>query len=131
MILDTHGELAAAYQFADVAFVGGTIAPIGGHSIMEPALFGKAIVVGPHMENFGNMVDEFVDEGAMIQISALDRSVDEQVAGLSSCFERLLTDPDRAQKMGQAARQIFERSKGATAVAIKAISEILDGARTR
>lgn len=130
MLLDTHGELAAAYQFADVAFVGGTVAPIGGHSIMEPALFGKAIVVGPHMENFGNMVDEFIQAGALIQIVKLESTLGQQAERFAEKFEMLLTDPARATAMGHAASEIFEKSKGATKIAINAISQILEDAQS-
>lgn len=129
LLLDTHGELAAAYQFADAAFVGGTIAPIGGHSIMEPALYGKPIVVGPHMENFGNMVDEFIEAAALVQISREALGAGEMAGALTKAFSELLTDPARASTMGQAALGIFQRSKGATKIAADAISEILDSAR--
>jgi 3-deoxy-D-manno-octulosonic-acid transferase len=124
MLLDTLGELATAYQFADVAFVGGTLVPIGGHSVMEPALFGKPIVVGPRMENFGNMVEEFLEAGAITQIKAVatDPSAAQELA---NAFRHLLADRDRATAMGRAAQTLFEKSKGATKLAADAISEIL------
>ena len=52
VILDTIGELAQLYQLATAVFVGGSLVPAGGHNILEPALFGKPIIFGPHMENF-------------------------------------------------------------------------------
>jgi 3-deoxy-D-manno-octulosonic-acid transferase len=124
LLLDTLGELATAYQFADVAFVGGTLVPVGGHSIMEPALFGKAIVVGPRMQNFGNMADEFVEAGAMAQTER-DAAVPGCADELAATITALLADPPRRATMGAAARDLFERSQGATKLTADAISEVL------
>ena len=59
LLLDSIGELAALFERADVVFMGGTLAHRGGHNILEPAYFGKPIIVGPHMENFAAIADEF------------------------------------------------------------------------
>ncbi|MDR3709177.1 MAG: 3-deoxy-D-manno-octulosonic acid transferase [Capsulimonadaceae bacterium] len=128
LLLDTHGELAAAYQFGDVAFVGGTIAPAGGHSIMEPALFGKPIVVGPHMENFGNMVDEFLEADAIVRLTA-PGDVSARAEEMAEAFSGLLSDAERAQKMGKAAQELFEKSKGATATAVETIDRVWDASK--
>ena len=58
-LLDTIGELASLYEFADIAFVGGSLVPRGGHNVLEAAQFGTAILVGPHTENFRDIVDVF------------------------------------------------------------------------
>ena len=58
-LLDTIGELASLYEFADLAFIGGSLVPRGGHNVLEAAQFGKAILVGPHTENFRDIVDIF------------------------------------------------------------------------
>src|ERR1039458_1691557 len=55
--LDSVGELAGLFGLADCVFMGGTLAARGGHNILEPALFGKAVIVGPHMENFAGVRD--------------------------------------------------------------------------
>ena len=55
VVLDTIGELATVYQLATVAFVGGSLVATGGHNILEPAVFGKPIVFGPHMSNFAEI----------------------------------------------------------------------------
>ena len=52
VILDTVGELAALYALAEVVFVGGSLVPIGGHNVLEPAMRGKPVLVGPHTSNF-------------------------------------------------------------------------------
>ena len=59
LLLDTIGELAALYALADIAFVGGSLVPRGGHNIIEPALYGVAIIVGNHTENFRDIVSLF------------------------------------------------------------------------
>ena len=58
-LLDSIGELASLYQFADLAFVGGSLVPKGGHNVLEAAQFGIPILVGPHTENFRDMVGVF------------------------------------------------------------------------
>ena len=67
-ILDTIGELAQLFQIATAVFVGGSLVDAGGHNILEPAVFGKPIVFGPHMENFAEIAQTFLDNGAAIQI---------------------------------------------------------------
>src|SRR5207342_2160368 len=68
VILDTLGELALLYQLATVVFVGGSLADHGGHNILEPAAFGKPVVFGPHMQNFKEIADAFISNGAAIQV---------------------------------------------------------------
>ena len=67
VVLDTIGELATLYQLGTVVFVGGSLVPTGGHNVLEPAVFGKPIVFGPHMENFREIADAFVTDGAGVQ----------------------------------------------------------------
>jgi 3-deoxy-D-manno-octulosonic-acid transferase len=68
VVLDTLGELAQVYQLATAVFVGGSLADHGGHNILEPAVFGKPIVFGPHMQNFKEIADAFVANAAAIQV---------------------------------------------------------------
>ncbi len=68
LLLDTIGELGGLFGFADVVFMGGTLAERGGHNILEPAYFAKPIVVGPHMENFREVAEEFRACNAFIEI---------------------------------------------------------------
>lgn len=64
LLLDTLGELARFYALADIAFVGGSLVPWGGHNLLEPAFYKKPIFFGPHMENFSYLAEKFVDSGA-------------------------------------------------------------------
>ncbi len=68
LLLDTIGELSGLFALADVVFVGGTLADRGGHNILEPAFFGKPIVIGPHMENFREIADDFRAADAVREI---------------------------------------------------------------
>src|SRR5262249_43261958 len=69
ILLDSIGELGAVYEFATVAFVGGSLVPKGGHNIVEPAGFAKPIIVGPHTDNFKQIVSDFRAENALVQLS--------------------------------------------------------------
>ena len=74
VVLDTIGELATVYQIATVVFVGGSLVATGGHNVLEPAVFGKPIVFGPHMENFIEIADAFVTNGAGVQVARRARA---------------------------------------------------------
>lgn len=126
LILDTIGELAAAYQFATVVFVGGTLIPHGGQSIMEPAVYAKPIVVGPSMKNFPGIVDDFRERGGIAQITATEADKEVQKQQLTAEFVRLLHDPEARYKMGAAARSVFEGSQGATKFTVDKIAAILE-----
>jgi 3-deoxy-D-manno-octulosonic-acid transferase len=106
ILLDTMGELARLYAAAAVVFVGGSLIPHGGQNILEPAVYGRAVIHGPHMGNFAEMRDLFQAAGAAIQV-ADGRS-------LAQALQALLDDPARAERMGQAGRGIVEAQRGAT-----------------
>jgi 3-deoxy-D-manno-octulosonic-acid transferase len=114
LLLDSIGELASLYRIADGTFVGGSLVPSGGHNILEPAAFGKIPVFGPSMENFSQIAEQFVAAGAAIQV---DSPEDAGVAWIE-----LFRDPGRMKKMGETARDLVERSRGATDRALAEIS---------
>jgi 3-deoxy-D-manno-octulosonic-acid transferase len=115
-LLDTIGELASTYQLADVAFVGGSLVAKGGHNILEAAQHGSAIVVGPHTENFRDMVTLFRRAGAVVVASA-----DE----LAQTFLSLLADESRCRGLGARAREILRDNAGATARTAAALQSLL------
>jgi 3-deoxy-D-manno-octulosonic-acid transferase len=117
VVLDTIGELAQVYQLATAVFVGGSLVDQGGHNILEPAVFGKAIVFGPHMQNFAEIARAFVDNDAAIQIRS-GRELERALLGL-------LTDPVRRARLGAAARALVEANRGARAKTITAIGRVL------
>ena len=64
-LLDSIGELASLYEFADLAFIGGSLVPRGGHNVLEAAQFGAPILVGPHTENFRDIIEVFRQADAL------------------------------------------------------------------
>src|SRR6185503_14721188 len=68
ILLDSIGELAEVYRHATVVFVGGSLVPRGGHNIIEPAAYSKPIVVGPNMDNFRQIVSDFIAGNALVQV---------------------------------------------------------------
>ncbi len=111
LLLDTIGELSGLFAAADVVFMGGTLAARGGHNILEPALFGKPVIVGPHMENFQAIADDFRAAGASVAIA--------DSAALAGAVQRLLAAPVEARDIGARARVCAEARRGATARALE------------
>jgi 3-deoxy-D-manno-octulosonic-acid transferase len=124
LLLDSVGELATVYRFATIVFVGGTLIRHGGHSIMEPALYSKAIVVGPSMDNFRHIFNEFQMHGGVRQISAGEEDSSLQVQQLLDVFLRLLQNAKERNALGDAAFSILERNRGATQRTGEKIAEI-------
>jgi len=117
VVLDTIGELAQLYQIATVVFVGGSLVPAGGHNILEPALYGKPVVFGPHMQNFGDIAETFLSNGAAIQI---------RTAGeLQETMLSLIGDPVRRARVGAAARALVESNRGARDRTLAVIRDLL------
>ncbi len=106
LLLDTMGELAEVLELADVVFVGGSLVPAGGHNLLEPAYWGKPILFGPHMENFRDIAQLFLEGGAAVVVRS---PVD-----LARTVHGLLQDEGRRRKMGDRARQLMEQGSGAT-----------------
>jgi 3-deoxy-D-manno-octulosonic-acid transferase len=123
ILLDTVGELAALYRFASAVFVGGSLVPKGGHNILEPALYAKPIIVGPHMENFREIAGEFLRRGALIQLRAGDAQ--SLASELREAFARLLRDKDYAETLGSNARRAIYENRGATERTVEIIAEYL------
>jgi 3-deoxy-D-manno-octulosonic-acid transferase len=117
VILDTIGELAEVYQIATVVFVGGSLVRAGGHNILEPAVFGKPIVFGPHMENFAEIADAFRVNDAAVQVRS-DRELEATVIGL-------MGDPVRRARLGAAARALVDANRGARDKTLAAIAGVL------
>lgn len=120
LLLDTIGELSSLFSLADVVFMGGTLASRGGHNILEPALFAKPVVAGPHMENFQAIADDFRAAGAGVEISS--------AAELAPALSRLLPDTAAAQSIGARGLACAEARRGATA---RAAADILAFHRSR
>jgi tetraacyldisaccharide 4'-kinase len=120
MVLDTIGELASVFALADVVFMGGTLARRGGHNILEPAAASRPIVIGPHMENFAAIAQEFRAAGALVEIKTPSE--------LAPAIDNLFQDPQRRAELGQLAAQLAERKRGVTARAVREILAVQDRA---
>ncbi len=117
VVLDTIGELAQLYQLATAVFVGGSLVPAGGHNILEPAVFGKPIVFGPHMQNFAEIAEAFLANGAAVQVHS-ERELVEAVVDL-------MNDPVRRARLGAAARALIDANRGAKDRTLTVITSLL------
>ena len=115
ILLDTVGELSAVYGIARIAIVGKSFYGVGGQNPLEPASWGKAIICGPHMENFP-FIEDFYREGAAFEVGA---------AALPKKIKELLIAPDKARSAGQKAREIYLRNSGAVDRAMGIIRKYL------
>ena len=104
-LADTMGELLMLFGVADVAFVGGSLVPVGGHNLLEPAAWGKPVVTGPHLHNFA-AISELLDKADALTL------VDNADA-LAITLQGLFRHPDRRQSQGQAAAAVVEANRGA------------------
>jgi len=118
VLLDTVGELAAHYRIATVAFVGGSLVPVGGHNPLEPAALGIPVVYGPHMHNFTAPCAALEGAGAALRL------VDE--AALAGTLNRLLGDPAARQTMGDAGQAVFAHHRGAVARTVARMRQALE-----
>lgn len=105
LLVDTLGELAALYQLASVAFVGGSLAPLGGHSPLEPAAVGVPVLFGPHTEHFAEPATALERAGGARRV----RDADE----LGEVVARLFDDGDGRARMGRRAAEVVESNRGA------------------
>ena len=124
ILLDSIGELALVYELAKLVLVCGSLRPIGGHNILEPALAGRPIIVGPHMHNFREMTVEFQRTDALVQVWG-ERD-EELVERLVAAMAKLLEDPAEARMMGERARQRVEANRGATALACETVAALIE-----
>jgi 3-deoxy-D-manno-octulosonic-acid transferase len=117
ILLDTLGELQRLYSVASLVFVGGSLVPIGGHNVLEPAAYAKPILFGPHTENFKEIAQYLVEKKAACQVFDVDE-----------LFERmvwLLEDPVQAATMGRQAREIVLEQQGVVEKNLRLIQNVL------
>jgi 3-deoxy-D-manno-octulosonic-acid transferase len=117
LLLDTLGELLHFYAAADVAFVGGSLVPIGGHNLLEPASLGVPILTGPHYSNGEDVARLLLDCGAA-EVVRSGAELGSRVAGL-------LADPARRMEMGNRGRAVVDRNRGALEKLLALIASLL------
>lgn len=115
-LVDTIGELSSLYGLADVAFVGGSLVPRGGHNIIEPAQHGVAVVTGSHTENFRDIVGLFQRRDAVRIVG---------ISELPLTLMHLLANDSERRALGQRAKETIESQTGATARTLEALKALL------
>jgi 3-deoxy-D-manno-octulosonic-acid transferase len=121
MVLDTMGELATLYSLCTVAFIGGSLVPIGGHNMLEPAVFAKPLLFGPYMHHFPELAALLLQAGGAIQVQ-----------GEEELYERLvylLTHPEAGTRMGQCALAALAANRGALERTSTAVEMLLSTVR--
>lgn len=111
LILDTIGELAQFYALSDIAFVGGSLIPWGGHNLLEPAFYEKPVFFGPHMENFSYLAEKFVESGAA--------KITRNKKDLVDMF--LIKDKEKLKEIGRKSKVTLKSLQGATDRTLKQI----------
>lgn len=117
ILVDTMGELASIYAVADVIFVGGSLVPIGGHNVVEPALHAKPVVFGPHMTNFRDAAALLLRADAAVQVT--------DGADLTAALARLLDDGPARETLGRAAWTAVRGHQGACVRTVTALERVL------
>ena len=122
LLVDTIGELASLYGLGDVAFVGGSLVPRGGHNIIEPAQHGVAIMVGNHIENFRDIVGLFQSEDAVRVVGP---------AEFPLVLMELLSNDDERAALGRRGAETLRSQMGATERTVRALEKLLESSTNR
>jgi len=117
LLVDTIGELERVYSLADLVFVGGSLVPHGGQNMLEPASQGRAVLFGPHVDNFDQEASLLLAAGACRTV-ADEEELERELA-------RLLSDAEERERMGRAGMAAVAAQRGATLLTLRAL-EALD-----
>jgi len=117
IVIDTIGQLRSLYSQASLVFVGKSLCVGGGHNIIEPALYGKAIVIGPKTGNFKDIVACFKQGNAIVQV--------EDAHSFEMAVKELCADPSKREILGKAAKAVIAANQGATKRSLEHLSEFL------
>jgi 3-deoxy-D-manno-octulosonic-acid transferase len=123
ILLDTIGELRAVYPLAALVFVGGSIAPVGGHNVLEPASAGACIITGPHTANFAAIMRAFLDARALVQLPPLPETA--FADALAQALGELLNDERMRLRLVENARLTLEENRGATERTVRLLAPLL------
>ncbi len=117
IVLDTIGELDAVYAHARAAFVGGSLVPVGGHNVLEPARYGRPVLFGPHTQNFRREADLLLRPGAALRVP--------DAGDLGRALGALLADRERVRAMGEAGRRVLAENRGSAERTLKLLAPLL------
>ncbi|PCI54555.1 MAG: 3-deoxy-D-manno-octulosonic acid transferase [Gammaproteobacteria bacterium] len=123
-LLDTLGELMAAYSLADIVTMGGSFSQIGGHNPLEPALFKKPIIVGSDMSNFTEVLKQLKQLQGIIQLPVSYTSTG-QASQLAEMVIKLLQDTPKAALLGKQAHQVVMNNQGASDRTMSQVQELI------
>jgi 3-deoxy-D-manno-octulosonic-acid transferase len=115
---DTMGEMLLLYGSCDIAFVGGSFVPVGGHNMLEAAVLGKPVVTGPQLFNFAEISKLLIRAGGMLKV--------EDKTELEAAMLRLLQDDSHRTEMGSSARNFVSSNRGALAKHVEITKAIID-----
>ena len=118
ILLDTRGELPFLYRKGFVTFVGGTLVPVGGHNLLEPAQWGRPVLFGPYVDHCRDIAGLLLEAGGGIQI--------QNQADLASHLIRLITHPSEAEDMGEKAFKVVQTHRGVIARNLQWIDRLLE-----
>jgi len=104
LLVDTTGELRNFYSVADIIFVGKSLTQHGGQNPIEPAMYGKAVVMGPNMENFPSVMEQFIQAGAVEQVDTAE--------SLECAIRQLVVDPASRESLGRRAAAVVDQNRG-------------------
>jgi 3-deoxy-D-manno-octulosonic-acid transferase len=117
LLVDTVGELAAFYAAADVAFVGGSLVPVGGHNLLEPAALGVPVITGPYNANSKDIARLLIETGGAMEVA--------DAQALSGALRRLFADPALRQRVGARGREFVDAHRGSVERLIDLIDPLL------
>jgi 3-deoxy-D-manno-octulosonic-acid transferase len=117
LLVDTMGELAALYAAADVAFVGGSLVPVGGHNLLEPAALGVPVITGPYTANSAEIARELMLRGGAVQVA--------DAHTLANVLSQFFSDPDMRRRAGARGREFVEAHRGTVARLVELIDPLL------
>ncbi|MEX2257635.1 MAG: lipid IV(A) 3-deoxy-D-manno-octulosonic acid transferase [Woeseia sp.] len=122
-LADTMGELPLFYAASDVAFVGGTLVPVGGHNLLEPAALGLPVITGTHLFNTEDIANMFATIGASITVDSSD--------ALAAAISRLFGNPDEAEAIGDKGRDIVLNNRGSLKKLLVLLEPLVDNVPAR
>ena len=122
LLVDKMGELPNFISAGDVTFMGGSLTEIGGHNLLEPAALGKPVVFGPHMFNFAEISDMFLERGAGIQVNDSGELVE--------VFLKLFEDPGLRDRYGSAGEKLVAQNRGALDRVTRIVARVVPASST-
>ncbi len=117
VVVDTIGHLKSLYSIATLVFVGKSLTAHGGQNIIEPAFWGKSVIVGPYVENFKDIIAIFLKRNAVVQVFSAESFGQE--------IRRLLADPKERERLGEAAKTVVHDNRGVTEKTLQLIQKVI------